>query len=228
MIKILCFGSFFDVFPIESTKMKFLLIVSLFLTATVKVHSVHLACRFRNDNEGYCCDVESLEISSKDDRQLTSMEGAWKDGKDNDQVKYFYADNRIVKFMPRDLEMIFSNLEKIAITNAKLTEVSREDLKPWGDKLKKVWFNGNDITAIPADLFKHNPNLEFISLQRNKITQVFDGTFENLNQLATLYFDGNKCHDGNAMDDKEGVTKLISEIEKKCKDSHNQKKRDEI
>jgi hypothetical protein len=173
--------------------------------------------------------VSSIEISSRDDRNISSVEGAHQASMTNENVKFFYVNAKIVRYMPRNLETFFNNLEVFQIMNSRLVEVTTEDFQPWGDKLKKLWFNSNDIAMVPADLFKFNPNLEFIAFYHTKVSHVYDGVFDNLNHLTTLYFEANPCHNANAISNRAEVIKLINEVERKCKDqNYLLMKRDEV
>lgn len=203
--------------------------ILLLITLICEVNSVEIKCVYRYDSLGYCCDVSSIEISSKNDRKVTKVEGAHQASMTNENVKFFYVNVKIVRYMPTNLEEFFENLEVIQILNSRLVEVSNEDFKPWGDKLKKVWFNSNDITMVPADLFKYNPNMEFIAFYHTKVSHVYDGVFDSLKHLTTLYFESNPCHNANAINNRAEVIKIINEVERKCKDfRYLQRLRDEV
>ncbi|CAH1797349.1 unnamed protein product [Owenia fusiformis] len=53
----------------------------------------------------------------------------------------------------------------------------------------------NDITVLPASIFKHNVNLITLILRKNQIEEILDGTFVYLENLENLYISRNKLRE---------------------------------
>lgn len=200
--------------------MKYLLVSAILLITCGKLNAISVDCTFRHDNLGYCCQVITIQITSRDDRNVTAVTGTHQGGMSNDRVSFFQSHDKTVNFMPRNLEQFFPNIEVIQIFSANLVEVTMDDFKPFGEKLKKIWFNKNEIAVVDADLFKYNPNLNFVAFYHTKVRHVENGAFDHLTRLTTLYFENNKCLNENAIDNRLGVLTLINRIETHCKDAY--------
>lgn len=170
---------------------------------------------------GYrCTGINSPFITSKEESEVTSVAGPHLPGKTNDDVKFFEVQDQDTIYFPSGLTKYFKNIESIQLASTKLKELTKEDLKEFGGKLKNLWLYDNDITVIQADLFQYNPNLEFINLGDNKVAQVELGAFNGLDKLHTLWLFSNPCRNG-IYDDKNRTQLLmqIKEIEANCKNA---------
>lgn len=201
--------------------MKLIPIVAIFLITFNDVTSISIDCSFRHfDALGYCCDPTSIQITSKNDRTVTSVSGSHQGGLGNGNVKCLRIHKKVVNYMPRNLETFFPNLDAIQVVDTNLVEVTVDDFKPYGSKLIRVHFDKVEIAVVEADLFKYNPNLEFVSFYFAKVRHVENGAFANLNRLITLYFESNPCINANAVNDRTGVLSLINRVEVYCKDAY--------
>lgn len=200
----------------------------LLITFDQQITAIDITCAFSKNGLGYLCDATNIEITSRNDRTIKSISGNHQPGMSNEDVRFFRTNGKTVNFMPRNLESFFPQLEVIQIMNSKLGIVTMDDFKPFGANLKKVWFNGNLISIVDADLFKHNPNLEFIAFFHTKVKHVENGAFDHLKKLTTLHFEANLCHNANAVNNRAGVLGLIEKIQEKCKDFGYAMLRDEI
>lgn len=115
---------------------------------------------------------------------------------------------------PRNLEKFFINFDKIHIELENISTLTRSDLQSLGNKLKRFWFESNNLEVIPADLFEDTRNLVSINFGNNKIKYVGRGAFDNLPKLKELSFYGNPIHDGYAPNHA-SVLKLIRHIDEK-------------
>lgn len=193
--------------------MKFLF---FFISLIVKHEAIVIECDLKESYYGYKCEAKSLQITARDgDRFVKRIYGQNIERKSYDDVKVFYSGFLVVNYFPQNLENVLRNLETIQIDHANLKEITNNDLKPFGAKLKNLWLGSNDIEVIEVDLFDFNPNLEWIFLENNKIKNVESGAFNKLQKLNNLNFDKNPCHSGEASD-KSGVATLIANIEFKC------------
>lgn len=190
--------------------MKFLIFLTALAFLCIVGESLVVDCKFYIVHDwGYKCDVQNSElIASKDDREILKARGQHESEKTNDDVKYFRSDMKIVFFFPI-LTKVFKNIETIAIDYARdLKNITREDLKQFEGKLKRLSFYGCSIEVLQADLFEDNQNLERLDLGNNKIRHIEDGALTKLQNLKIFYFDGNPCE----------MFDTNQETEQKCKD----------
>lgn len=197
--------------------MKFIIFFLFAILSSSFIDSVIVLCKYEDHKSyGYKCVVKYLNISSKEDQTITDVIGDHRNGRNNSDVKYFNANEQIVKYFPLNLSSIFNNLETILINNANLSEIHSSDLQQFGENLKHLYLNDNSLEILEADLFQFNPNLKKIYLNRNKLKFIDDGAFRGLKKLIQLYLNGNLCMNKDA-DKRSNVKALIPEAEKKCK-----------
>lgn len=204
----------------------FLVIFGVFVVGS---ESVVVECKYGVYISGYCCDVQNSElITSKTDREISEVRGQHLSGRNNDDVKFFYSDNKKVNFFPRGLTKFFKNIETFQIADGKLQEITKEDLKEFGEKLKILLVYRNKIEVIEGDLFEFNKNLERIEIDLNKIIHIDSGTFDKLEKLHTIDFGPNPCVPSDKNDDirnnRPKVLELIRDVEKSCQNSEIQRK----
>lgn len=99
--------------------------------------------------------------------------------------------------------------------NANITSLKKSDLKSLGVKLEYLWLNDNSIEVLESDVFDHTPNLEDINFENNKIQQIGEGTFSQLQALNYLDFEGNLCHSGHTWL-FHSISSLLKEVNDKC------------
>lgn len=185
--------------------------------------SVVVDCDYRVDpTYGYKCDVLNSElIISKDDQVITRARGYHLQGKTNDDVKYFKAYSKRVSFFPRGIKKVFKNIENIYFNLAQLQEITKEDLHEFGDSLKFLALDRNQIEFLESDLFSYNKNLENVYFFKNKIKHVDYDTFGGLNNLQTLMLSNNPCttSDDNTYD-RLKLLAIIRKVEGSCQDTN--------
>lgn len=146
------------------------------------------------------------------------MTGTHQNGKNDADLKLFalYIKTELNIF-PKNLEKKFPNLENLTIQNTQISSISKYDLQPFGYKLKNIYFHTNKLEVIEGDIFEFTSNLEVIYLDGNQFKHVGTGTFDQLQKLSTLHFNGNPCHSGSASD-RPSVISLTATIITKCTD----------
>lgn len=190
----------------------FLILFSLYSI----VNSIKLECAFENFGNLYYCSVKvTFEIISKDDRTITGI-SVHKDGKGDKDVLALKASSITIKFMPKGLEHIFSKLHMIDISETGLEEITKDDLAPFGNKLKELRLESNEIKSIEADFLSENPNVVSVILSKNKITIVEAGALSTLKKLEYIGFAKNPCHSVEDYYDDEEMQAILLEIESKC------------
>lgn len=201
--------------------MKFLIIfLFLFqiLISTSNSFKLEVKC-FEFESTGYRCVSRNFQIISKDDRTVTEVNAVHEEGKTNKDVKDFSSFDENLNFFPLKIAKFFTNLESFKITRGGLKEISGNDLKQFGEKLKKISLEGNEIQKIEKNLFESNKNIEMILMGENKIEKIEKGSFDGLEKLMKLSLEDNPCTSDSdrAMNDRDAVKYLIEEIEEKCK-----------
>lgn len=191
----------------------------LAILALNSVAAIHIECNF--DSTGWChhfygCQVISINITSLFDSTITSINGTHLANHTDANVTCFSVQELSVNYFPHGLADYFPNLSEIVIDSAGLIQIIKEDLREFGNKLKTVKLNSNQLTRIDHDLFKFNPNIERIFLDRNRILKVGYGVFDHLEDLHSLDFEANDCYDDYVYYDRNAVLRLVSKIYRKC------------
>lgn len=94
--------------------------------------------------------------------------------------------------IPTNLEEFFPNLKGVDFSNSELLMISSADLKVLPNI---VWFRvwKNQIISIDSDLFKHNPDLQYIDFDANWLQNVGFNLLGELRNLRLVEFNQNPC-----------------------------------
>lgn len=158
--------------------------------------SVHLNCIFRLEpyltvGKQYSCVVEhGMKILSKSDRPVTGFSGSVSNITD---VHGFYAMKPHARHFPSNLKQMFPNISAVCIKRSQIREIKMNDLRPFGHDLKYFHIAESELETIEPDLFKYNPNLEFVGFENNNINYIEGYVFDNLRNLKLLLLEGNSC-----------------------------------
>jgi hypothetical protein len=200
--------------------MKFLLIFILTLTILNGSESIELECKYRpaGFSHEYDCSVQnSVLITSKNDREISEVQGQHLEEKNNDDVKGFDSSFKTINFFPRGLTKVFKNIDSVWIHKGGLKEISKDDLEQFGEKLTELKLGYNELKVIEGDLFVFTPNLIWLDLKNNKIVHIDSGAFGGLENLGFLFLDDNPCT--LTMQTTDADPKPVArEVEKSCKD----------
>lgn len=176
------------------------------------------------ESKTYYCSVKNPElITSKDNREITSVRGkqdnSKKAGRTDDDVEYFYAKEKKIFYIPRNLTNVFKNIVSVEFISTGLRELKKEDLRQFGDKLRVIIIVYNDIEVIEGDLFDYNRNLKHFYLPDNKLTSVDSRAFSGLDKLISFDIRGNPCWQDNrkgAEWNRREALEYISEVDEEC------------
>ncbi|KAG5667095.1 hypothetical protein PVAND_015094 [Polypedilum vanderplanki] len=197
-----------------------ILIITIFLQSTVK--SSPITCDFGYNTHMqdltplYCCKVTSfLQITERN----ASLTKVLNEPNVKTPIKCFNIDGHdlinnqksVVNFVPTGIEKLFLNLKHFRIGDTYLKEVTKNDLEPFKE-LTALSFFYNNIEFIEKDLFIHNPHLEFIWLEKNKIKQIWPSVFDHLKSLKNLCLLNNKCVSAQAINSKNDVKNVIEKL----------------
>lgn len=190
-----------------------LLFSSIFLT----VQGTILDCKFSTDADyGYKCHSSTKLSSPYDcDRIITGVTGTHEAGKDHKDVTYFVAAYSI-EYMPKNLTSFFPNIDTIYIG---VNDLTKDDLKQFGPKLKNFWTAGSKMQVIDENLFQYTPNIVWAYFDKDKIRHVDRGAFAKIRNLRKLTFGGHPCYSTSATyDTPSNVNWLIGKAEQ-CQDA---------
>jgi hypothetical protein len=169
-------------------------------------------CIYRTHPEwGFGCDVvvypdcEVKAINEVDDYQ-----------KSHQDVKYVNFTSDTLKFLPSGLHKHLPNIETIYIKSRKLRHINEEDLKDFGNNLKRVIIEDSGIVDIGKDLFLSTQKLVEVSLASERMENVHKNAFDPIkNKLSKLEVSFN-CVGSISADDQEDVNNLIKYIQQSC------------
>lgn len=91
-----------------------------------------------------------------------------------------------ISFLPFGIAKSFKKLRALKISNSRIDYLSKWNLKQFGEDLAYVEFYKSSIVVLNADLFKFNPNLEFITFAQNPLKHIDEKMFENLRNFTKL------------------------------------------
>lgn len=186
-----------------------------------KSEGIVLDCIF-DTSELYRCNVQTAVLTtSKDCREITKIRGYHLSGKTNDDVKEIGLNNKTINFLPRGITKFFKNMEIIHFYNSNLKEVTKYDLKEFGNRLTRLYLYNSLIEVIESDLFIYNQNLQTIYLANNKIKHIENGAFDRLQKVTRLELQNNPCtssSDTMSSGDRTKLMTIITSVESKCKD----------
>jgi hypothetical protein len=184
------------------------------MTAAIVIECEFETKGFPTDGGIYTCELRVDPSITSPGVTVTSATGSHKPSMSHADVQGFYSLFNTINFMPRGLNDVFPNLIGIAIDNAGIKEIHQSDMKQF-PRLKDLCLFGNAITVVGQDLFKFNTELEYISLDDNKITQIHPTVFDHLNKLSYLWLLSNVCINDNAHD-RSAVKNMIISVKQKC------------
>lgn len=121
------------------------------------------------------------------------------------------------KVWPEDLIADLVNLTDITIINTKTEEIPKTFIKQQ-TKLKKLSISYNDyFGSIEMDLFKYNPNLEMIEMNKNKHLERISVNFTQLPVINQIDIRDNFCfNDGWTSTDDGPIESFQEKINKNC------------
>jgi Leucine-rich repeat (LRR) protein len=162
---------------------------------------------------GNQCEVEGLVITDRI-QTITSANGHTGTYYHSQNVKSVRFESQTMNFMPKGLEKLLPQIERISIYNSNLKEIKKEDLAPF-PMLKNLWISDNDLETLPSNLFEANPELIYVQFTYEKLKYVGENILSPLKKLEYADFSDNPCIDKHAAS-KEEIPALIAELQDKC------------
>lgn len=206
--------------------MRLVLILTLIAFCSIVVNAMmrqpSVTCLFESDTwtQIYGCSVHGIIVYQFSGKSVQKTnDDAHKHGKNSRDVKFVKSEGKKLKVFP-NFSKVFINLEELSLKNAGLKQITKEDLKPYGSKLKNLDLSYNEIEFLEKNLFIYNPNLVEIIFNNNKIRHVMNGAFNNIPKVERLWFEPNPCEiytSDTPLNGNYGI-EFASAIEHQCKD----------
>lgn len=189
------------------------------------VTEVSIQCVYSNFNHFYYGPKWTCSLSSNPD--ITQPGVTITDIKNkaarNDEVEFFVAIAKTIRYFPRGLDRLFPNLYGLRFENTQLSFLSKEDLEPF-PQLKYLIIYANRLEYIAEDLLENNPLLEVVSFRSNQIKYIAPETFEKIRpKLKNLWLDGTitPCGLTAALNSADAVKQLDKMRTSACADIDN-------
>lgn len=198
--------------------LKFLLIFVL----VKKSFELKIECQYRNVATAigplYSCYV--INLWDLEEPRLKSVNGtyhtdrSWLDVQDLEFSVQKNNQGRL-KYFPSNVLEFFPNLISLFFIISDISTISAEDLQPFRD-LIILLIRDSKIISIPADLFDHNEQLQYIYFSSNSLlAHVGENLLGNLDGLKQVSFTRNKCINSVA-NSTDSIQVLNLELPIKC------------
>lgn len=193
----------------------------LFFSSCDSITSSHVDCDFRLANFWvvgikYSCEVKNNpQIYIPESALIDNITGIHQNDKSNDDVTFFRADNKGIKYFPQGLELFLPNIKGIVVGINKIKEIRSSELKSYPN-LTYLNFGQNSIEVLEDGLFDHNPNLEILVFQTNKIVHIGMDLFSSLPKLTSLSLEKNICINLRAQQNSTAVQTILDKITTQC------------
>ena len=150
---------------------------------------------------------------------VSIIKGVHEEGKTNRDVAGLSFISKKVEQFPRGIQSFLPILTLLEIADCKLKKIARRDLLGL-ENLKVLLLHRNKLKALSDDLFEDMPQLETIDFSGNKITRMSSKLFEPLNMEKLILADFNDnpsidyCFDAD--DDDTSLDDLMKKIDESC------------
>jgi Leucine rich repeat len=185
-----------------------------------------LNCTYQQENwdifgEIYICDAKVNQVNTTD-RAVIGVSQNHLSGKSDDDVKGIRFQSQALDFVPQNISEHFLNIQSLRIIRLGAFKViSKYDLQQFGAGLRQFILNYLSIEAIDGDLFSGTPNIQYISLSQNKITNVGPNLFSSLEKLNYVGFAANICFTSNPVTGQSAILELSKNLVQNCPPTFN-------
>lgn len=134
----------------------------------------------------YTCRIDNQPLT---DRKVSSFIGKHIDSeRGNTEVTAIWFDACQMSRLPKNLIDFFPNLETMFVHKCGLKSLSGDDLSRV-PKLQQILFIGNDFSSLSDDLLSGLKQLEFVSLNENKIAKICPKMFKKMSSSKVKFID---------------------------------------
>ena len=159
----------------------------------IEISAFELNCEYSFSRlNGHNCKAESLKIESPN-LKITKVNGKhiWAD---LEVHSFLVHGNPSIKYLPIGLNDHFPKLKKLDVQFSSLRFISKNDFYDL-NFMQIIDFSGNQIEAIPIDVFSTLIKLKHLNLSKNRIKKLYPSTFENLLKLQKLFLQNNQIEE---------------------------------
>jgi len=111
----------------------------------------------------------------------------------NNKFKGFIADQKSISYLPSGIEKCCGSVEVLMIKNSSLKDITASNLRSFPD-ITILDLSFNKIRILDEGLFQYNLKIKILYLNGNQISAMVPTVFDNnLQELKYLYIDGNQC-----------------------------------
>lgn len=136
----------------------------------------------------YICVVNKLSVDGPA-YNVVSAEVTHLPGKDQSDVQGIYIEDQIARYLPARIEYIYWNMTSYRVVNSQLEFLGNFNFYK---KLKSLNLNNNLIREVPKKIFSETIDMEWLSMDDNRIEHLADDLFENMSKLRVVSFSGNR------------------------------------
>ena len=136
---------------------------------------------------GYSCELINVSYHNENDEFI--IEGQHLDSYNDEDVLAVFTSFSNFSFVPKEILQRFKNLEELLLSQMEIKTI--DGLFQVCDKLQVMTFYRNKLKRIESRAFEHCPNLNYLDLGENQISEIHFDAFENLAKLETLVLDSN-------------------------------------
>lgn len=208
----------------------FVCAVFITLSTSKFAFSLNVECGFENayywnvfGGRPYGCIIANIQGTKNLKENITITN--YNESASYDAVKVIEIRSGFSNYVPTGFDKYFDNVEGFSMYKTEVVELSSDELKQF-PKLREFWIYFNLLEYLPANLFEHNPALEFIGFEHNKIKVIEPEIFDYIPKLFGFQLRGNKCID-RYVSEKRLIKLFKREITKKCSVIKPPSKKDE-
>lgn len=146
--------------------------------------SITLHCGILTYNEKTGCYLRKKLIQSAEPDFLMEFNEKWFDIQPNE-----ISAEHSGAFLPPQIFSNHSNIEEFIVLTG-LLSIQKENFENAAD-LKELILKGNQLMALPANVFEHAENLERLDVSNNQLRLVADFAFSGLTKLRSILLNNN-------------------------------------
>lgn len=162
----------------------------------------------------YICLATNLQVNISTE-VIEDVTGTHENELSNENVQglHIYTSPNLM-FLPKGIDSFFTKLDTIAIKDSGLVAIRQSDLEPFPNLLK-LWVVRSKLTALDSGLFKYNPKLQAVYFNGNQINTISADLFDPIGDLEKAYFSSNVCINTDGKN-RDAVKEIKQEIIQNC------------
>jgi hypothetical protein len=180
------------------------------------ISAYDIKCLYRTDvSWGFGCDVKFININFVKDCTLNNVTGLLNHNKTKDDVKFLNVTSKQLRYFPTGMAYVFKNIEILHVSCPKIRHISRDDLRPFGKRLKHLALPRSAIASI-GNVFESTPNVEYFHIESLNMENVDYQTFETIRDKLNTLIVNFPCTGYQLLDEKREILHLIDGMKSSC------------